>query len=747
VKRPRRAKSGDAVLDRARVLEALTGAGRETAARDLYRILGVKGEDRRKLKALMRELEAEGAIARTRRRDFAATDEPPQTTVVEAIGLDEHGELLARAAGRDGLYGPIYQLRARRGPALGVGERALARLGEGPDGRVALIIKTLPRVASSVLGAYRAGPGGGMVEPADRKVRGPLFVAAAQAKGAQDGDLVLCEIEQARRTGPPRAIIQEVIGRADDPRAASILAIHAHRIPIGFTPEEEAQAATAAPARLGKRTDLRTIPLVTIDPPDARDHDDAVFAEPCDDPNNKGGWRVIVAIADVAHYVTPGSPLDRGALLRGNSVYFPDRVAPMLPERLSADLCSLRAGEDRACLAVEMRFTARGEKISHRFSRALMRSAARLEYAQVQRAIDGAPDPDLAPLMDGVIQPLWQAYRAISKARDERAPLNLAADEYRVRFAPDGRVAAIEKRPSHETNRLIEEMMIQANVCAAETLEARKTRLIYRVHDEPSAEKIAALADFLPTIGLRWAKGERITTRRFNALLALAGEGDTAEMVNEMVLRSQMQAIYAPDNIGHFGLNLARYAHFTSPIRRYADLVVHRALIRALDLGGDGLRDADIASLARTAETITAAERKAMAAERDAKDRYVASFLADRQGCEFDARVTGVTRAGLFVRLAEIGADGLAPMSLLGRERFRHDAAAQRIIGEHSGDYFHLGQRLRVRLVEATPVSGGLLFEVLSEARRATAETRKRGRRLRDDRPGRPQARPRRSGR
>lgn len=734
MKKPRRARPSDTALDRTRVLEALTSAGRETPTRDLARVLGVKGEDRRKLKAIVRELEAEGAVARTSRRNYASTDAPAGTTVIEAVGLDQDGDLLARATGAEGLYGPTFRVRTRRGmPALGVGDRALARLSRSEDGREAFVIKALPKGPAEVLGVFTAGPGGGMVAPADRKVRGPLFVAQSQTKGAKDGDLVVCSIEVARRTGPARALVHEVIGRADDPRAASILAIHAHRIPMGFSPEEEAQAGAARPATLGKRLDLRATPLVTIDPADARDHDDAVFAEADDDPKNPGGWRILVAIADVAHYVTPASPLDRGALMRGNSVYFPDRVVPMLPERLSADLCSLKEGEDRACLAVEMRFNARGEKIAHRFSRALMRSAASLEYGQVQRAIDGAPDDICEPLMAGVIAPLWQAYQTIAKARDARGPLNLSADEYRVRFAQDGSVAAITKRESHETNRLIEEMMIQANVCAAETLEEKACALVYRVHDEPSAEKIAALADFLPTIGLKWTKGERITTKRFNALLTLARDADTAEMVNEMVLRSQMQAIYAPANIGHFGLNLAKYAHFTSPIRRYADLVVHRALIRALKLGTDGLTDGEIARLQQTAEIITTTERKAMAAERDAKDRYVASFLADRQGAEFEARVTGVTRAGLFVRLNDIGADGLAPLSMLGAERYRHDAPAQRIIGEHSGDYFHLGQKLRVRLVEATPISGGLLFEVLSDAVGGSAETRKRGRRLRDD--------------
>ena len=462
------------------------------------------------------------------------------------------------------------------------------------------------------------------------------------------------------------------------------------------------------------------MPLVTIDPIDARDHDDAVYAEPDEDPANPDGWIVWVAIADVAAYVRPSTSLDREARDKGNSVYFPDRVEPMLPERLSNGLCSLRQGENRACLAVRMVFNRSGDKIGHRFVRGLMRSAAKLAYEHAQSAIDGEVSDVTGPLLEPVLKPLWAAYACIGQARDRRSPLDIESSERKIEISPEGEVLSIRPRERLTAHRLIEEFMIQANVCAAETLEAptkgqKRPALIYRIHDTPSQEKVQSLADFLATIAINWSKGEAPRTDRLNRLLIQTKEGPHAEIVNEVVLRSQMQAVYSPDNIGHFGLNLARYAHFTSPIRRYADLVVHRALIRALGLGTDGLTDEEIARLRETAESITASERRAMAAEREATDRYVAAFLADRVGAEFDGRITGVTRFGLFVRLGEIGADGLAPVSSLGDEYFVHDDKAHCLIGERSGKRWRLGARVRVKLLEATPITGGLLFEVLSE--------------------------------
>jgi ribonuclease R len=443
---------------------------------------------------------------------------------------------------------------------------------------------------------------------------------------------------------------------------------------------------------------------------------------------------VWVAIADVAAYVRSGSALDREARDKANSVYFPDRVEPMLPERLSNGLCSLRQGETRTCIAVRMVFDAEGRKLSHRFVRGLMRSAAKLSYEQAQAAIDGLPDDVTGPLLAPVLTPLWAAYGALKIGRDKRSPLEIESPERRIVIGEDGRVASITARKFLDANKLIEEMMIQANTAAAETLEQRRTPLIYRVHEAPSQEKLKNLTDFLSTLDVRWSMGEAPRTDRFNRLLEQMRDTPHAEIVNEGVLRTQMQAIYSPDNVGHFGLHLDRYAHFTSPIRRYADLIVHRGLIRALGLGDDGLTDTEMATLTEIAEHITLAERRAMAAERDATDRYVAAFMEGREGAEFTGRITGVTRFGLFIRLAETGADGLVPVSTLGGEYFIHDDRAHALVGERSGRRWRLGAEVQVRLREATPITGGLLFEMLSEpeppdpkAPRARLGVRRRG--------------------
>jgi ribonuclease R len=568
-----------------------------------------------------------------------------------------------------------------------------------------------------VLGVIRKARREVRVEPVDRRSKTSLLLTDPAAHELRDGDLVLAQVggTAERAHGPHRGKVLEVVGREDDPRAASLIAIHSHGIPTGFTAEAEAEAEAAEPPTLAGREDLRALPLITIDPADARDHDDAVFAEPDTDAKNPGGWIVWVAIADVAAYVRPGSALDREAREKGNSVYFPDRVEPMLPERLSNGLCSLREGEARACLAVRMVFGADGRKRSHRFVRGLMRSAAKLAYEQAQAAIDGLVDDKTGPILEPILKPLWAAYATMKKGRDARSPLSIESMERKIALSPGGEITSITPRASLEAHKLIEEMMIQANVAAAETLEARRTPLIYRVHDTPSQEKLMSLSEFLATLGIAWSKGEAPRTDRFNRILAETHDTPHAEIVNEVVLRTQMQAIYSSENLGHFGLNLDRYAHFTSPIRRYADLIVHRALIRALGLGDDGLTDRDIAQIKDTAERITFAERRAMAAERDATDRYVAAFLADRVGAEFTGRITGVTRFGLFVRLAETGADGLVPVSSLGGEYFVHDDRAHALVGERTGARWPLGMTVEVRLREATPLTGGLLFEMLSD--------------------------------
>ncbi len=701
-------------------LIAFVREGGEAKKGDIAKAFGLKGEDRRALRLMLRSLEDEGALGKRGRRGFAEAGALPPVGVADVVERDADGELYVRLA-KAGEDAPLARLAPGRdviaGGAPGLGDRLLVRFERTEAGELeAKLIKRLGQSAHKLLGVVRKLRHEARIEPVDRKSRETLALSADEGRVLKDGDLVLAAVSAAdTRFGAKRGKVLEVLGHEHDPSAASLIAIHAHGIPVGFSEAAEAEAEQAREPTLAGRTDLRAIPFVTIDPADARDHDDAVFAQPDEDAANPEGWIVWVAIADVAAYVRPGSALDREARDKGNSVYFPDRVEPMLPERLSNGLCSLRQGEARACMAVRMVFDRTGRKRSHAFVRGLMRSAAKLSYEQAQAAADGAPDDTTGPLLDSVLGPLWTAYALMKRGREARQPLAIESAERRIIIGADGKVASIQARASLEAHRLIEEMMIQANVCAAETLEQKRTPLIYRIHDTPSQEKIAALADFLATVKIPWTKGEAPRTDRFNKLLAETRDGPHREIINEVVLRTQMQAVYSPDNIGHFGLNLPRYAHFTSPIRRYADLIVHRALIRALGLGDDGLTEQDVVRLIETADQITAAERRAMAAERDATDRYVAAFLAEREGAEFEGRITGVTRFGLFVRLADTGADGLVPVSSLGDEYFTHDDKAHALVGERSGARWRLGALVRVRLREATPITGGLLFEMLSE--------------------------------
>jgi ribonuclease R len=718
-------------LTRERVLEAIRKSGGKAQKRDIAHELGIGPDQKKELRHILRELEESGALGRTGRKSYADANALPESGVMDIVDRDPDGELLARMRGPEGYFGPILRLapgearRMKGEAAIGVGDRVLARIARGDDGEFeARVVKRLGQSAHKILGVYRANKdprtvkyGGGRVVPADRKARHDLIVESQHVGDAKDGDLVFVELvaeRHERAHGPKRGIVKEVIGRESDPRAASILAMHTHGITEGFSAEEEAQANAAQKPTLKARTDLRDVPLITIDPEDARDHDDAVYASPDTDEKNQGGWRVWVAIADVSAYVQTGTPLDRGAWRRANSTYFPDRVAPMLPESLSADLCSLREHEERACLAVEMIFDREGAKIRHKFVRGLMRSAAKLSYEQAQAAINGKPDEKTQPLLEPILKPLWAAYACAWAGRQKRQPLEIDAPEHKIIFK-DGKVAGVKRRERFDAHKLIEEFMIQANVCAAETLEQKNRPQIYRIHDRPSDEKIASLSDFLPTVEMSWTKGQTVTAARFNRILHLAETSPNKDIINEVVLRTQSQAVYSPDNIGHFGLNLARYSHFTSPIRRYADVTIHRALIRALKLGDDGATDKEEERYVETAEHISTAERTSMAAERDATARYISAFLADRVGNTFEGRVTGVTRFGLFIRLDETQADGLAPISTLGNERWVHDEAAHALVGEQTGQRFPLGMRVEVRLDEATPISGGLLFSVLSD--------------------------------
>jgi ribonuclease R len=713
---------------KAQILDWIRDNPGEVGKREIARAFGVRGDDRVELKRILAELAAEGAVGRgARRRTMRTEGKLPSVAVIEIVGVDVDGELEGAPVRWDDPHPPpriVVAPSRGSGPAPGLGDRVLARLerveaNEGTDeieDRLryeARIIRSLAVDAVQVLGVYSSGGGTGRIEPTDRKAKHDYIVAREDAGGARDGELVLAEVLPGRPLGPRRARVRERLGHMGDPRTISLIAIHAHGIPTTFPAAALDEAEAARPVELGTRADLRAIPLVTIDPEDARDHDDAVFAEPDSDPKNPGGWHVIVAIADVAYYVRPGSALDRSARERGNSAYFPDRVVPMLPHELSSDLCSLLPDVDRACLAVHIWLDTEGSKLRHQFARGLMRSHGNLSYERVQAAIDGRPDEETAALLEPVLKPLWAAWRAVMKEREKRQPLDIDSPERKIVLDETGRVASVAPRARLDAHRVIEEFMILANVCAAETLEARRQACMYRVHDQPSAEKLESLRDFLQTLEMPFAKGQVIRPRHFNAILARAAGTPHRRVVNEVVLRSQAQAVYSPDNIGHFGLALQKYAHFTSPIRRYSDLLVHRGLIRGLKLGDDGLTAEEIESFRETAEHISHTERRAMAAERESNDRYLAAFMADRVGATFSGRISGVARFGLFVALDETGADGIVPVSTLGRDYFVHDERAHALVGERTRATYRLGDAVVVRLREATPVTGGLVFEVL----------------------------------
>jgi len=691
--------------------------------REIARAFNIKGADRIELKRMLRELQAEGLITKPARRSYAEAGQLPPVSVLIAGEPDHLGDLLARPQAWDGEDAPpkILYVPKRGDPALGPGDRFLARLSpvEGEFGVKfeARLIRKLGTGPRRILGVFRTDDFGGRVVPIDKKADREWKVEPGDRAGAKNGELVEAEQVGPARLGLPRARVVERLGDPGAPKAISLIAIHEHGIPHEFPAEVEAEAQKAKPVSLGEREDLRHLPLLTIDPADARDHDDAVCALPDDDPSNPDGWVVWVAIADVAYYVRPGSALDREARKRGNSCYFPDRVVPMLPESLSGDLCSLHEGVDRACIALRVTLDAQGAKKSHRFTRGLMRSPASLTYAQAQAAHEGETDEFTEPLSEPIAH-LFGAYAAAAVARDRRQPLHLDLPERRIELNDAGEVTSVAFRERFDAHRLIEEFMILANVCAAETLEAARRPLLYRVHEEPNPEKLEALREAAESVGLTLAKGQVLKTAHLNRLLDGAAGGEFAEMINLSVLRAQTQAYYNPENFGHFGLNLQRYAHFTSPIRRYADLLVHRALIAAHGWGPDPRKDgqniAEEEALEETAEHISMTERRAMEAERDTTDRYLAAFMADKVGAEFEGRVSGVARFGLFVKLDDTGADGLVPVSTIGREYFRYDEAAKTLTGEETGRLIRLGQRATVRLSEAVPLTGGLLFELLA---------------------------------
>jgi ribonuclease R len=749
---------------RQQILDFIASSDQPAGKREIARAFGLSGQDKVALKTLLRDMADEGLIDASPGRAFHQAGGVPKVTVLRVTDIDDSGQAWA-VPERWESEAPEPRLRVLerkgRGSALGVGDRLLARTEARGGGYAAHPMKKLMKGSELVLGVVHREAQGLWLRPVEKKERRELPIS--EIGPAEPGDLVLAE-----KVGrPPRlsARVSQVLGDPFAPRSFSLIAIHKHGIPHEFPAQALEDAERVARQDLGSREDMTGVPIVAIDPADARDHDDAVWAAEDDDPGNPGGWKAIVAIADVSFYVRPGSALDKEARKRGNSVYFPDRVVPMLPETLSADVCSLKEGEDRAALACHLQVSRDGQLKSWRFTRARVRIAANIAYEDAQAAIDSAaagervemaspvcympeiepPDAPAVPaaLVESTLKPLWACWRALYKAREKRGPLELDLPERRVELDEKGRIASVAPRERLDAHKLIEDYMIAANVAAAKALEAKKAPVMYRDHEPPSREKLVALKDYLATFGVEFALGQVVRPVTFNRILERVGEADFRPQVMEQILRTQTQAYYAPLNAGHFGLALGSYAHFTSPIRRYADLVVHRSLVRAYGLGEGGLTDGEAEAMEVTGELISQLERRAMEAERETLDRYVAAYLSERVGDAVDCRITGVQPFGFFATVEGLGGDGLVPVSTLGREYFRYDEASQSLVGEESGERFSPGQRLKLRLAEANPVSGGLRFELVEDG----GAVRARPQRVRDGRRSGEGETPRRQGR
>src|SRR3954466_13423398 len=724
--RPPRNQSGKrptGLPSRKQILDFIASSDQPAGKREIARAFGLSGQEKIDLKRLLKDMADEGLIDSSPGRAFHQAGGVPKVTVLRVVEVDDSGQVRAVPEQWHAETPPpklkIIE-RERRG-ALGIGDRVLARTEEQGQGFIAHPLKKLERSAELVLGVVKREGERFWLSPVDKRERRELFIS--DLKDAEPGDLVLCEV--AGR--PPRvsARVDAVLGDPFAPRSFSLIAIHKHGLRHEFAQEAIEEAHRVSKLPLGEREDLTHLPIVAIDPEDARDHDDAIWAQ----ADGEGGWDAIVAIADVSFYVRPRSELDREARARGNSVYFPDRVVPMLPEELSADICSLKAGEVRAAMACHLKIAKDGTLDGWRFTRAKVCVAANIAYEDAQAAMEAAgeerievssPTCDRPPvegrvpseIVEKALKPLWGCWRALFAARQKRDPLELDLPERRVMLDEKGRIASIAPRDRLDAHRLVEDYMIAANVAPARALEAKKAPVMYRAHDPPSREKLVALKDYLATFGIEFALGQVIKPGTFNRVIDRIGDGDGRQEIMEQLLRTQMQARYGPERLGHFGLALATYAHFTSPIRRYADLLVHRALVSAYKLGEGGLPPGEEQRFEQIGEQISMLERRAMEAERDTIDRYVAAFLADQVGQLVECRISGVQPFGFFAAVKDLGGDGLVLAKDLGQEYFRYDEAAKQLVGDESGETYRIGQRLTLRLAEANPVSGSLRFEL-----------------------------------
>ena len=706
------------------VLEALRRAARPLSLAEVTSALGpVAGADAAgQLAALVQR----GDVVQNRRGQYCLREQLPGLVVGTVLAQRGGDGWLNPDDGSASLYLASQQMRE-----VMHGDRVAARIEGGryrgkPQGS---IVEVLERRTREVVGRLTVEAGVAWLTPDNPRITHRVLVPVAELGSAEAGQIVIVELtRQPGRNAQPMGRVSRVLGDHGAPGMETDIAIHSHGLPSEFPEavlaEARAYGAVIPADAIAGREDLRDLDLVTIDGEDARDYDDAVWAERA----RGGGWRVIVAIADVGHYVRPGSALDREARERGTSVYFPNRVLPMLPEALSNGLCSLVPDQDRLCLACELRVSDDGRITRSRFFEGVMRSVARLTYREVGEFLErpAAKHPPRLERLRERLDALHGAYRSFLRERTGRGALELDTPELKLKFDADGRVAALVEYPRNDAHRLIEECMIAANIAAARFLDRHKVPTLYRVHGLPEHDRLETLRQFLREFGLWLPAPEEVTPEHLRDLLTRLGDRADALLISTAVIRAMPQAVYQPGNIGHFGLALEHYAHFTSPIRRYPDLVVHRG-IRQVLRGGDPAELVEWhGPFPVLGQDCSFRERRADEATRGAVAWLKCWYMQDRIGEEFEGIVSGVVDFGLFVQIEGLQVDGLLHVSSLGQDYYTRDRSGYRLVGRSSGRVFKLGDRIKVRVTNVSLDERRVDFEPAE-----VAEASARGRRPR----------------
>ncbi len=699
------------------IVDFLQKSTGKVGKKDIARAFGVKGADnRRVLKEIIRNLEDTGIIEKATKTSITLTDSLPDICEVEITGMDSKGNYIARPRTFTGEEQQIPQIIIteikKNIDDIEEGDLVLAKLSfvsktlyEGT------VVKHLKNEENLIVGIFEANKKGkgGVVIPAERMGVSEFFVRGENSGDAKDGDLIQAEIITMRR-GNNTARIVKVLGAGDDTKNISLISVFQKNIPYNFPKEVIAEAKKIVSLSFDKHKDATQIPFVTIDGEDARDFDDAIFAIKDESKDNVAGWHIKIAIADVSHYVKPGSLLDKEAFKRGNSTYFPDKAIPMLPHELSSDICSLLEGQNRPCAIFHITIDKDGEILTYGYDRGVINSKARLNYNETQKAFDGEYNKQ-TERVKAELKDIYGAFKALRKARENRHALEIERDERRIIADNDGKILEISSRAYFDSHKAVEEFMIAANVCAALALEKKKVPVMYRVHEKPSPEKVYNFREFMKSVKIKIGKGQKIENELFNSIIKDFHDKPESFVVNEMILRSQSQAYYSIENMGHSGLALESYAHFTSPIRRYSDLLVHRGLFGELQI--EDKKELEIA-----AKHISYTERRSSEAERETSDRYLAYYLSDKLNQTFNVMISGLARAGLFVRIPEFGAEGFIPMRSIPGGYFVYDPDKQSLIGTNGKANYTMGDNLRVKLVEIMPLTGGLIFEIMGKGKK-----------------------------